>query len=48
MVGRYTVDCPDTEQMQFILDSTVLPDMIALHFTNDWVKWCMILCFILQ
>ena len=31
VVERYTVDCPDTERMQFILDCTVLPDVIDLH-----------------
>ena len=31
IVRRYTANCSDTERMQFILDCSVLPDVIALH-----------------
>ena len=31
IVRRYTVECSDIEKIQFILDCSVLPDVIALH-----------------
>ena len=31
IVRRYTLECSDIERMQFILDCTILPDVIALY-----------------
>ena len=42
IVKKYTIDCPKTEHMQFLMDCTVLPDVILLHQK----QWSMILCCI--
>ena len=31
IVMKYTIDCPTTKHMQFLMDCTVLPDVILLH-----------------
>ena len=31
IVKKYTIDCPTTEHMQFLMDCTILPDVILLH-----------------